>query len=92
MFSLLLSAATMIGLWFGYDVTRRYVARRLRYVDAIQKPVAPVIAGLAATLVAWPVTALLPFIGAGTAIAAGVTVGMGFLQGARDARGGVLPP
>lgn len=72
----------------GYVTTRNYVRSRLRYVDAVQKPVAPVIAGLVGALLAAPVVAILPFVGAGTAIAFGVSVAVGVATGARDIRQG----
>jgi hypothetical protein len=86
MFGLLISAGVFFGLWIGHNVTRDYVARRLRFVDAIHKPWVPVVAGGAAWALALPVTALLPFVGPGTALAAGVAVGFGVLNGAREVR------
>jgi hypothetical protein len=40
---------------FGYIQSRRFVRRKLRFVDAVQKPVAPVVAGGTAALLAAPV-------------------------------------
>src|SRR6266705_229881 len=48
---LAVSAAALIG---GFVVTRDFVRRKLRFVDAIQKPAAPLIAGAAAAVVALP--------------------------------------
>src|SRR2546425_753586 len=48
---LLVGAAALGG---GFVFTRGFVRRRLRYVDAIQKPAAPWIAGAVATAVALP--------------------------------------
>jgi hypothetical protein len=90
MFSLLITAGLTLGLWLLHNVTRDYVARRLRYVDAVQKRSAPVIAGVVAGLLAAPVVALLPIVGAGTAVGVGVAVGIGVLNGSRSGR--VLPP
>jgi hypothetical protein len=78
----LLIAAGAAG--FGFLATRGFVKRRLRFVDIIHKPAAPIVAGVAATVVALPVT-ILPLIGAGTAIAFGVGVGGGVASG-RNAR------
>ena len=86
MFGLLISVGVFLGLWVGHNVTRDYVAKRLRFVDAIHKPYVPLLAGGVAAAVAMPITALLPFVGAGTAIAVGVAVGFGVLNGARDVR------
>src|SRR5256886_15853811 len=70
---LAVSAAALIG---GFVVTREFVRRRLRFVDAIQKPAAPLIAGAAAAVVALPVT-LLPVVTGGTALAFGIGVAGG---------------
>ncbi|TMB74893.1 MAG: hypothetical protein E6J46_14750, partial [Chloroflexi bacterium] len=55
MLGLLIGAAALGG---GFVVTRNFVRRRLRFVDAVRKPAAPLVAGLAATVVALPVAAL----------------------------------
>ncbi|OLC77697.1 MAG: hypothetical protein AUH78_03920 [Gemmatimonadetes bacterium 13_1_40CM_4_69_8] len=83
---LLVGAAALGG---GFVFTRGFVRRRLRYVDAIQKPAAPWIAGAVATAVALPVTAL-PVITLGTAIAFGVGVAGGVASGRKEP--GLLPP
>ena len=83
---LLVGAAALGG---GFIFTRGFVRRRLRYVDAIQKPAAPWIAGAVATAVALPVTAL-PVITLGTAIAFGVGVAGGVASGRKEP--GLLPP
>jgi hypothetical protein len=69
---------------FGYLQTRRFVRRRLAYVDAVQNGVAPVLAGAAAFAVALPVAGLLPFVGFGTALLFGAGVGAGVSAGAKD--------
>ncbi|PYP74276.1 MAG: hypothetical protein DMD41_02180 [Gemmatimonadetes bacterium] len=83
---LLVGAAALGG---GFVFTRGFVRRRLRYVDAIQKPAAPWIAGAVATAVALPITAL-PVITLGTAIAFGVGVAGGVASGRKEP--GLLPP
>lgn len=83
---LLVGAAALGG---GFVLTRGFVRRRLRYVDAIQKPAAPWIAGAVATAIALPVTAL-PMITLGTAIAFGVGVAGGVASGRKQP--GLLPP
>jgi hypothetical protein len=77
MIGLLVTAAALVG---GFLVSRNFVRRRLRFVDALQKPSAPIIAGVAATAVALPV-ALLPVVTIGTAIALGVGVAGGVASG-----------
>lgn len=81
---LAVSAAALIG---GFLVSRGFVRRRLRFVDAMQRPSVPLIAGAAATVVALPVT-LLPIVTLGTAVAFGIGVAGGVASG----RGGGPPP
>jgi hypothetical protein len=77
---LLLGAAALGG---GFVFTRDFVRRRLRYVDAIRRPAAPLIAGAIATAIALPVAAL-PIVTVGTAIAFGVGVAGGVASGRKD--------
>ncbi len=72
------AAAAGVFLW-----TRSFVRSRLRFVDAVQKPAAPIVAGAAATLVALPVVALLPVVGTATAVVVGVGAALGMAQGRR---------
>ena len=81
MFALIIAGAV---LGAGYVYTRRFVRERLRFVDAVQRPAAPLVAGAATALLAAPVVALLPIVGAGTAVAAGVGVAAGVASGRRD--------
>lgn len=74
----------------GYFQARGWVRRRLRFVDAVQHPLAPLIAGTAVALIAAPVVWFLPFVGMGTALLVGGGVGVGVLHGARDIKR--LPP
>jgi hypothetical protein len=78
-----LVATGAVSIW-GYVQARRYVRGRLRFVDVVQKPMAPVVAGAAAAVVAAPVVWLLPLVGAGTAILFGAGVGLGTHHGQRD--------
>jgi hypothetical protein len=64
----------------GFIATRRFVRRRLRFVDAVHRPAAPLVAGLAATAVALPV-AVIPFVTVGAAVAFGVGVAGGVASG-----------
>jgi hypothetical protein len=80
-----LVATGAVSIW-GYVQSRRYVRGRLRFVDAVQKPITPVVAGAAAAVVAAPVVWLLPLVGAGTAIVFGAGVGLGTFHGQRDTK------
>jgi len=85
-FELIGIAATVAATAFGYFQSRYFVRTKLRFVDAVQTGKAPVIAGVGAAIVAAPVVALLPLVGAGTAILFGLGVGSGVAAGARDIR------
>lgn len=79
----------------GYLKARQFVRQRLRFVDAVQKPSAPVVAGVGTALVVGAVAALpiitwIPFLGFWTGIIAGIGVGAGVAHGARDIHR--LPP
>ncbi|MGH7699142.1 MAG: hypothetical protein ACREMJ_01265 [Gemmatimonadales bacterium] len=79
----LTGAATAAGYWW----TRRFVRRRLRFVDAVQKPAAPVVAGLAAAALAVPVAGLLPVVTTATGVLFGAGVAAGVVTGRKDATG-----
>ncbi len=89
MLGLLIGAAVLGG---GFVATRNFVRRRLRFVDAVRKPAAPLVAGLAAglagTVVALPLGVLLP-VTVWTAAAFGVGVAGGVASGRRTPE---LPP
>lgn len=80
MIGLLLAVGALAG---GFVVTRDFVRRRLRFVDAMKAPSAPVVAGVVATAVALPVAAL-PLITMGTAVAFGVGVAGGVASGRKE--------
>jgi len=69
----------------GFILTRNFVRRRLRFVDAVHSPWAPFITGLIAGMLAWP-AALFPFFSVVTAVAFGIGTGMGTASGARAIR------
>jgi hypothetical protein len=74
---LVVTAAALVG---GFVIARDFVRRRLRFVDAIQRPSAPLIAGVVVAAVALPV-ALLPVVTVGTAVALGLGVAGGVASG-----------
>ena len=83
MLGLLVGVAALVG---GFVLSRRFVRRRLRFVDALQNPAAPLIAGVVAGAIALPVT-ILPLVTILTAAAFGVGVGTGVASGRK-----ALPP
>lgn len=86
MIELIVFAAATAAIWVTHGLARRFVRERLRFVDAAQKPFVPWLAGVAVATVALPVTGLLPFVGVGTAIVLGLSVGLGVARGAADIR------
>jgi hypothetical protein len=78
-------AMTLAAGLIGYLLARRFVSRRLRFVDAVQSRFAPLAAAVTATLLAWPLT-LLPAITLTTAMVFGVGTGLGTASGARRVR------
>ena len=75
----------------GYFQAKSFVQSKLRFVDAVQHFAAPLIAAVAAMLIAAPVVWLLPLIGKGTAILFGLGVGAGVSSGAKDIRKRLAP-
>ncbi|HEY3220791.1 MAG TPA: hypothetical protein VGJ80_08665 [Gemmatimonadales bacterium] len=71
------AATALVG---GFVITKNFVRRRLRFVDAVQRPSAPIIAGAVAAVALLPAT-ILPAIGLGTAVALGVGVAGGVASG-----------
>jgi hypothetical protein len=89
MFTLISIGISLAVTTFGYAVSRKYVRERLKFVDAVQTMKAPIIAGLVGWALFMPVT-ILPFVGLGTAIVFGLSVGLGVRAGANDIRIGRL--
>lgn len=71
---------------FGHIKSRRFVGRRLRYTNVVETPGLGLWAGLGATVLAAPVVALLPIVGAGTAVVIGAGVGTGVALGVKDTK------
>jgi hypothetical protein len=68
----------------GFLLSRQFVRRRLRFVDAAHHPAAPVIAGIAAAVVAMPVAGLLPVVTATSGVIFGAGVAAGTASGRRS--------
>lgn len=83
--------AAAVASIVGYTQSSAFVRDRLRFVDAAQSPMAPVVAGVGAIALGSVAVALLPFVGAGTALAFGASVAIGVANGQRDVRK-ALPP
>jgi hypothetical protein len=92
MLMLLAIVASFALSYAGFNMARNFVRNRLRFVEAAQRASAPILAAVGAFVVASPVTWILPLVGAGTALAFGVSVGFGVASGQRDIRNNTLPP
>jgi hypothetical protein len=69
----------------GFVLARGFVRRRLRFVDKVHSPLAPVVAGFLAAVVATPLI-ILPFVTLTTAVLFGIGTGLGTVSGSRDVR------
>ena len=69
----------------GYLLTRRFVSRRLRFVDAVQSRLAPLVTAVFGALAILPLTAL-PLVTITTAMVFGIGVGFGTASAARLVR------
>jgi hypothetical protein len=78
-------ASTVLAI-LAYASARNFVTRRLRYVDAVQSALAPIIAGVCVAVICLPIVAFLPLVGFGTALTLGLAVGAGVAAGAREVR------
>jgi hypothetical protein len=79
-------AITLAVALIGYWQSKQFVQNKLRFVEAVHKASAALLAGIAAAAVAMPVVWLLPLVGTGTALLFGVSVALGVNAGARDIR------
>jgi hypothetical protein len=86
MYLILSILVSLAASMLAYAQTRNFVTRRLRYVDAVQTPFAPFVAGIVVAVILLPIVALLPLVGVGTAVSVGFAVGAGVAAGARDVR------
>jgi hypothetical protein len=90
-FALLAFALSTAAAIIGFTQAKDFVSRRLRYVDAARSPLAPLVAGAGAALVAMPIVWLLPFVTGVSAVAFGISVGLGVAAGNKEVRRS-LPP
>ena len=81
MLELLIAGAAGV---YGHLRSRKFVGRRLRYTTIVEKPALGLWAGVGATILAAPLVAVLPIVGAGTAIAIGAGIGTGVALGVKD--------
>jgi len=82
MIEALLTLTAGIG---GYLLARTFVSRRLRFVDAAQSRLAPLVAGIVAGVALLPL-AFLPVVSGFTAIVFGVGAALGTASAAKSHR------
>ncbi|MGE0439738.1 MAG: hypothetical protein AB7L66_03580 [Gemmatimonadales bacterium] len=87
MFAIISLGIALAAGVFSFGFARGFVRRRLRFVDAIRSPLAPVFAGGIAAAVAWPFT-LLPLIPSLAAALFGIGAGLGTASGVKALRSG----
>jgi hypothetical protein len=86
MFGLIAAGIAGASGIIGHIKSRHFVGQRLRYTTLVDKPLLGVWAGVGATVLAAPLVAVLPVVGAGTAIAIGAGVGTGVALGVKDSK------
>ena len=86
MFGLIAAGIAGVAGVAGHIKSRDFVRKRLRYTSWVEKPLLGLWAGAATAIVAAPIVAILPIVGAGTAIAVGLGVGTGVALGVGDAK------
>jgi len=86
MFGLLAAGIAGISGVYTHLQSRKFVGKRLRYTSLVEKPALGLFAGVIAMVIAAPVVAILPIVGAGTAMAIGAGVGTGVALGVRDSK------
>ena len=80
---MIVAAVAMVG----FVIAKTFVRRRLRFVDAIYSPLAPLTVGVLMAVLAWPL-AVLPIITGTTAVIFGIGAGMGTASGVRALKSG----
>jgi hypothetical protein len=73
---------TLGGGILAFGFARGFVRRRLRFVEAIRSPVAPVLAAVGAAILVMPLT-LLPLVTGVTAAVVGLGAGLGTRSGVK---------
>jgi drug/metabolite transporter (DMT)-like permease len=76
---------TVVAMGGGYLMTRDFVRRRLRFVDAVQAPWWPFAVAAIVAVVAWPF-ALFPLVTKTTAALTAIAAGFGASSGAKDVK------
>lgn len=81
--SLTTFALAIVGGVFAFGLARGFVRRRLRFVDAVRSPFAPILAAVGSAIIVMPFAAILPLVTGLTAATVGAGVGFGTRSGVR---------
>ncbi len=87
MFEVISLGIAVAGSVVAFGFARGFVRRRLRFVDAAKSPLAPILAGGLAMVIALPLT-ILPLITVLTAALVGLGTGLGTASGIKALRSG----
>ncbi|MGH7581969.1 MAG: hypothetical protein ACREL5_01935 [Gemmatimonadales bacterium] len=88
LFSLIGFVVTVVAGIFAFGVAREFVRNRLRFVDSVRNPVAPWLVFIGAFIILLPVVAILPLVGAGSALLVGGATGLGTASGVKALKRG----
>jgi hypothetical protein len=69
---------------YGYIQTRRFVRKKLRFVDAVKNPAIPIAVGAVVGIAAMPLGAILPIVTKVSGLLVGAGVGLGVRSGVKD--------
>ena len=86
MFALIAAGIAGVTGVYGHIKSRKFVGQRLRYTSLVEKPAVGLFAGVGAMILAAPIVAVLPIVGAGTAIVIGAGIGTGVALGVKDSK------
>ena len=87
MFQMIALALAVVAGVFAFGFARGIVRRRLRFVDMVQRPGVPLLAGLGGFLLALPLT-ILPLVTGFTAAVVGIGTGLGTASGVKALKRG----
>jgi len=84
----MLGALVLLGVGIvGFLVARNFVRDRLRFVESVRAPLVPLLVGVGAALVTWPLAAL-PIITTATSAVFGLGTGLGTRSGVKQLESG----
>ena len=88
MIGILYIAVIVAAAILGFALTRGFVRRRLRFVDAVRAPWVPWVVGIVAITLTAPVAWFLPLVTKATTVLFGIGAGMGTASGVKALKRG----